>query len=44
MFFPYFRFNEGCNDEFAEPQVSHILRAMDQENNLWPARANRVIR
>ena len=36
MFFPYFLFNEGCNDEFAEPQVSHILKAMDQENNLWP--------
>ena len=34
MLFPYFPFNEGFNDEFAEPQVSHILKAMDQENNL----------
>jgi hypothetical protein len=33
MFFPYFLFNEGFDDKFAEPQGSHILRATGQENN-----------
>jgi hypothetical protein len=33
MLFPYFLFDEGFNDEFAEPQVNPILRAMGQENN-----------
>jgi len=36
MLFPYFLFNEGFNDEFAEPQVIHILSATRQENNLRP--------
>jgi len=33
MFFPYFLFNEGFDDKFAEPQGSHILRVTGQENN-----------
>ena len=33
MFFPYFLFDEGFNDKFAEPQVNPILRTMGQENN-----------
>jgi hypothetical protein len=41
MLFPYFLFNEGFNDEFAEPQAIHILSATRQENNLRPS-ANAV--